>query len=247
MTADIHTLAGAYALHALSDEEERLFLRHLAVCDSCQTEVAEFERTAALLGGAVEEPPPAGMRAAVLAAVDRTPQVRDGLRPPGWRERIAPVLMPVAAGLGLVVMALGGVAFQQARELRDLRATQTATSEALLAVLGAPDLERIAMTGDGTATVLWSPAGRQAVLVAEGLAPPPQGKAYQLWLLRDGVPVPSQVFRPGPDGAVVAYLATVPDAFQAAGDVSTDSHARQLTGPARPRSRGGQHHRPARG
>ena len=233
MSADIHSLAGAYALHALTDEEERQFRRHLAMCADCAVEVAEYERTAAVLGAAAEEEPPVDMRAAVLGAVDATPQVRDGVvAPAGLRRRLAPVLMPVAAGLALMVMALGGVVLQQRQALQDTRLAQAAQTDALLDVLGAADLQRIAMRGDGSATVLWAPGQAQAVLVAQGLSALPEGKAYQLWLMRDGVPVPSQVFTPGPDGRVVALLSATPAAFQAAAVTVEDaSGATSPTGP----------------
>lgn len=217
MTADIHTLAGAYALHALNEDEERLFRRHLAECPDCAAEVAEYERTALMLGAAAEEAPPAGLRARVMAAVEVTPQVRDGVvARPTFRSRLEPFLMPMAAGLALAVMVLGGVALDQRGELRQAELAQSAQTDALLAVLHAADLQRVSMRGDGTATVLWSPAQRQAVLVAQGLEPLPEGKAYQLWLMRDGVPVPSRVFTPGEDGRVVAILGSTPEAFQGA-------------------------------
>ena len=232
MSADIHSLAGAYALHALSEEEERLFLRHLAMCGDCAAEVTEYERTAAVLGAAAEELAPPGMRQAVLGAIDVTPQVRDGaIARPGMRERLAPVLLPVAAGLALVVMILGGVTFQQRQALQESLLARAAQTDMLLDVLGAADLQRIGMRGDGSATVLWSPAQARAVLVAQGLNTLPEGKAYQLWLLRDGVPVPSQVFTPSPDGRVVALLGT-PAAFQAAAVTVEDAKgATTPTGP----------------
>lgn len=233
MSADIHTLAGAYALHALNEEEERLFRRHLAMCSACAAEVAEYERTALMLGAAAEETPPPGLRDAVLAAVDVTPQVRDGaVLQPGLRGRFAPALMPVAAGLVLVLLLMGGVVTWQRQELRETRLAHAAQTDALLGVLSAADLQRITMRGDGAATVLWSPGQRQAVLVAQGLEPLPEGKAYQLWLLRDGVPLPSQVFSPGEDGRVVALLGTTPETFQAAAvTVEAAKGATTPTGP----------------
>jgi anti-sigma factor RsiW len=37
MTADLHTLTGAYVLHALSESERAAFERHLADCAACAT------------------------------------------------------------------------------------------------------------------------------------------------------------------------------------------------------------------
>jgi anti-sigma factor RsiW len=75
-TADIHALAGAYALDAVDDLERAAFDRHLRSCESCALEVAELTETVAWLTHSVAEPAPAGLRAAVLAEVARTPQER---------------------------------------------------------------------------------------------------------------------------------------------------------------------------
>jgi anti-sigma factor RsiW len=56
-TIDLHRLTGAYALHALSDEENASFERHLAGCASCAQETAELSATAARLGLAVATTP----------------------------------------------------------------------------------------------------------------------------------------------------------------------------------------------
>ena len=58
MSADLHTLTGAYAAHALSDTERLAFERHLDACPACAREVRELEATSACLGAAVAAPPP---------------------------------------------------------------------------------------------------------------------------------------------------------------------------------------------
>ena len=50
MTTDVHTLSGAYALDALSDQEAADFREHLRGCQACRDEVRELraaERTRA--------------------------------------------------------------------------------------------------------------------------------------------------------------------------------------------------------
>lgn len=211
MTADIHTLAGAYALDALNDEEQRLFERHLAVCAACGQEVAEFRRTAALLGAAEDESPPPGLRAAVLAAVEVAPQARpDVALAAGLLARVQPVLAPLAAGLVLALLVLSGVVLQQRSRLDGVEAAIAVKEHALLAVLTAPDAQRLAMAGDGPqGMVLWSPSAATGVLVARGLPELPAGRAYQLWLMRGGVPVPSAVFLSTRGGEVVVALGSI--------------------------------------
>lgn len=74
MSEDLHQLAGAYALDALSDEEREQFEAHLNDCDVCQAEVAGFRDTAAMLGAGAAEPAPEGLRPRVLDAIEHTPQ-----------------------------------------------------------------------------------------------------------------------------------------------------------------------------
>ncbi|HEX6819300.1 MAG TPA: anti-sigma factor, partial [Ktedonobacterales bacterium] len=54
------------------------------------------------------------------------------------------------------------------------------------------------------------PGGREAVLVTAGLAPLAPGQAYQVWLLREGTPVPNALFqvRQGGEGSLVVRSAT---------------------------------------
>ena len=44
MSTDLHTLSGAYALHALSSEEAEEFQKHLDACPACRQEVKEPSR-----------------------------------------------------------------------------------------------------------------------------------------------------------------------------------------------------------
>ncbi|MET7439499.1 zf-HC2 domain-containing protein, partial [Streptomyces sp. NPDC005568] len=56
-TVDLHTLTGAYALHALSEDERGAFERHAADCEACTEEVRELTETAARLALAVSAVP----------------------------------------------------------------------------------------------------------------------------------------------------------------------------------------------
>ena len=42
------------------------------------------------------------------------------------------------------------------------------------------------------------------------LKPVPEGRAYQLWFIKDGTPVPSVTFKPEPDGHVKVEGVRVP-------------------------------------
>ena len=111
MTSDPHTLAGAYALDALEDEERSSYEAHLAECGDCAAEVSGFVATAARLGAAQETSPPPHLRRAVLEAVSRTPQERpvvtDISSARSWRRGWPARIILAAAALALVVGAVG--------------------------------------------------------------------------------------------------------------------------------------------
>ncbi|MFI6860457.1 anti-sigma factor domain-containing protein [Streptomyces sp. NPDC050421] len=192
--AGLHTLTGAYALHALPESERREFERHLSDCEACSVEVHELSETAARLGLAVSAAPPRELRERVLREVAT---VRQEPPPGGRRARSgAPghngaartrrwPAFALAASLAAAA-GLGGVAVHQHQEAQDARHQARAAqqeSEQLTRVLAAPDAQsRSGALKDGaTGTVVVSRSQDRAVFLASGLAAAPSGKAYQLW------------------------------------------------------------------
>src|SRR5688500_12449230 len=113
MSADVHALAGAYALDALPSDERAFFERHLAMCEACRNEVAELTETAARLGSAAAVAPPPALRDRVLAAANVTRQLPPEPEPSvtsvsAWRQGPTRWLAPVAACLALAVVVLSG-------------------------------------------------------------------------------------------------------------------------------------------
>ncbi|GHH48852.1 anti-sigma factor [Streptomyces candidus] len=187
-TAELHTLTGAYALHALPDDERAAFERHLADCPSCTQEVRELASTAARLGRAMTENPPARMKDEVLRRIaaerQEGPLAGRQARVPGRYGRAASRF--VLAACVAAAAAFGGVALWQYDEAQNARqqaqAAQT-QAEALASVLAAPDAKAATgRVGDGaSATVVVSRSRNRAAFVAAGLPQPPPGKVYQLW------------------------------------------------------------------
>lgn len=211
MTTDMHALAGAYALDALPGDERAFFERHLQVCETCESEVSELTETAAALAVGTAEPPPARLRERLLAEIDVTRQLPpapaeatpDGRR--GWRERLQPVLAPVAAALVLVVFALAGVIGNLNDRVGELQQTAS-RDDGVVEVLTAGDVRTadLQLSNTETARFVYSERRDQAVLVGDGLRSPGQGKAYQLWLLDGSAPQSGAVFVPDADGRVTA-------------------------------------------
>ncbi|MEU1472721.1 anti-sigma factor [Streptomyces sp. NPDC005761] len=192
--ARLHTLTGAYALHALPESERREFEKHLGDCEACSVEVRELSETATRLGLAVAAAPPRELRERVLreiATVRQEPpsagrRARSGApgRTAADRTRRWPAFA-LAASLAAAA-GFGGVAVWQHQEAQDARQEARATqerSEQLARVLAAPDAQsRSATLKDGaTGTVVVSESRDRAVFLASGLPEAPSGKVYQLW------------------------------------------------------------------
>ncbi len=142
MTAEIHTLAGAYALHALDDDERVLFEAHLAECPACDQEVRELEATAARLGGLLRELPPPDLKARVLAQIDATRQ-HPPVGPPA-----PPLTVPLTALPAPTVMAAPAVSTAPAAP------TPSRSTERLLRLLApAAAVLAIAVVGLGVMVV----------------------------------------------------------------------------------------------
>ncbi|NJP65377.1 anti-sigma factor [Streptomyces spiramenti] len=215
MTADLHTLAGAYVLHALSPEELAEFERHLSDCDSCALEVRELAATTQRLGAAVATAPPPEMRVRVLrqiATVRQEPPEVPPERAGRVRTRRIGGVIPRLVLAACVAGALlgGGVAawqYQEARDARDQAQLAERSNDELMGVLTSPDVvvESTGLDDGATGTVLVSAERDRAVFVASGMAEPPAGMVYQLWFDDDGTMRPGGLMDPadGPTGSAV--------------------------------------------
>lgn len=215
MTSDIHTLAGAYAVHALPDDERSFFEQHLSACESCDVEVNEFLATTAVLGAASTEPPPTLLRQRVLRAVDVTrqaapvPQTAPCAPRPG-RRLVEALLGSVAGILAVAVLALSGVSVHLNDRVDELETALPAIAidDRALAVLAASDAQTRALEGDGPAAArfVYSPSLDTGVFIAHDMRPLPAHSTYELWLFHDGVPQPATIFAPDTDGRVLAVV-----------------------------------------
>ncbi|MFJ5293338.1 zf-HC2 domain-containing protein [Streptomyces sp. NPDC088348] len=88
---DAHTAIGAYALHALGDDERDRFLAHCAECPACSQEADEFAETTARLGMALRTGVPAGLKERVLSDIEGVRQESSGRLATGfawWRALV---------------------------------------------------------------------------------------------------------------------------------------------------------------
>jgi anti-sigma-K factor RskA len=196
-----HTLAGAYALDALTEPDRARFERHLIECDACRQEARSLREAAGQLSAATAMAPPARLREQVLAAAALTrqqaPFTGDGLaalaglddlgaghRGRGGFRLMAPrMAVAIAGGCMLVALILGGL-FLNTQHKYHVEQAQIA------AVLNAPDATMMIARGSagGTATVVMSHRDHALVLTTARMPVLPTGMRYQVWLMgRDRV------------------------------------------------------------
>jgi anti-sigma-K factor RskA len=187
---DPHTLAGAYALDALSDIDRERFESHLGGCEACRAEAASLRGAAGRLAEVTAAVPPPRLRGQVLAEAARTRQqsppvrvterVRRSWHGAGWPA--APRLAVAIAGAGiLVALALGTVLINDQHQLH----MDEAQRGQIAAVLNAPDADIMTVRARprGSVTVVMSHAAHALVLTTARLPVLPSSECYQVWLM----------------------------------------------------------------
>lgn len=213
MTTDVHALAGAYALNALSDIERAAFDRHLAACPACAHEVAELQETAARLTDGAWSVPPPRLRENVLTEIRKTRQLppqraerkaRGGSPAAGWRRGplvvAAAAAVVLAAGTGTVSYVAQEQRVREERATADALRAEAARVEAVLAASDAR-LHSAPVTGGGQVTMVLSPSRDEGVVMLSGARPPGADRAYQLWAVTGGGPDSLGVLPPGAGAA----------------------------------------------
>ncbi|MEO5982747.1 MAG: anti-sigma factor [Pedococcus sp.] len=190
MSADVHSLVGAYAVDAIDEQERAVFERHLAECLECADEVSSLRAAAASLSLVSEVTPPAAMRAAVLAGIRTVrplpaleqPEPSPSAQPADLPSNVIPMRRrPVASWLvgaaAAVALITGGIAWSPWDNGPDKQIFSASEQ-----VLRAPDAQRVVHNVDGAkVTIVRSPSLGKAVVVADNMPSAPDGKDFQMW------------------------------------------------------------------
>ena len=226
---ELQNAAGAYALNAMSETERAEFEKLMAGSEQLRAEVTELMDTAVELGASVAPvAPPASLRASVLDAVAKTPQL-----PPLVEERreatrleTAPAETPAElkartrwstplARLGAVAAAVAlivglGFTVRAGVQAQSDMATATQINE----IQASADYQRsvVDIDGGGTATIVWSVALERSALIVDGLKGLPAGSTYELWYIDSDGATPAGTFDVGDDGKRSIVLAGDMDA-----------------------------------
>ena len=169
---EVKELLAPYALGSATPAERGEVDRHLSTCAECSDEVAAHVAVVGTLAHAIDPVEPAPDFTAKVLAAARGDQEAAGVAPPRrWRR------LGLAAGL-VVVVAIAVVASVVAESRQDSQ-----RREDVLSLLASG--EGISLHGDGD--VIGRVAGTEFAIAGIGTAP--EGKTYQLWLMRgDGCP-----------------------------------------------------------
>ena len=191
--AEAEELLGAYALEALPEAEARRVEEHLRTCAEHRVAAAELRRTSALLPLTTEEGNPSpDLRARIIAAVKATPtQPLEPVEPS--RDTRAVAVLPTRRMSRLSTWAV------QSRRLAVAAVVTLALGIGGLIgyQLGHSAQAQVAYTfqGDPTAApgaearLVYFKDRKQAVVVVSGLPHLSSGQVYEMWLIKDGVPV----------------------------------------------------------
>lgn len=233
---ELREQSALYALDALSPSERTEFEAHLATCAECRAEVSSLASVAGALAQAVPQTdPPPELRSRVLASVAAAPRL---VGRPAPKAIVASALAPwlVAAASVILAVTLGAYAIALRSRVDRLEARLTdalrradaserqvadasrslADAQSQVAVLAAPDLQRIDLAGqavapNASARAFWS-RSRGLVFTASNLPPLASGKTYQLWVLAaQPAPISAGLLKPDPNGRVTVMLETPVD------------------------------------
>lgn len=206
MSAEPHTLSGAFVLDALSPEEAEQFRRHLQSCAVCREEVRELREAAARMGAVEAAAPPPQLKSRVLAAADRTPQKPPRLGSSGTTpgpRRWAPRLLAAAAAV--VVLAGGAIGLNAVLNNDDGGGLQAAVVQVFEA--GDAHVAEVE-TSHGPLRVATSPTENEMAVDTSDLVPLDREHVYQLWAIQDGSPVSVGVLEDPKGGAAMEMPAT---------------------------------------
>ncbi len=185
-------IAGA-ALGDLSADEARELEAAADSDPDIQRRIEEMRAAiAAVALGAAPERPPDHLRARVLDAIglEAAPAPDAPRRRIDWTAVWALSSTTGAAAAIVVAVLIGGRQAQQQDQIAELTSELTAQRVALAGIYAERPFTAL-LKGMDDAEGAWGRLmagadGQTVMLVVDGLAPPPPGKAYQLWLVRKG-------------------------------------------------------------
>lgn len=204
----LQTDIAAYALDSVTRDEaialEHELVQHLPGCDDCRTLLADLRDTATDLAMDAQPVPPSDLLEERIrrAIGDEGLSIRTSVTRRGPRRGLAVAMIAAL----LAVPTAWGLNLAGRLERAERRADSAVALQQLVAD---PASRTVALRGAGDPmTLLYRPGG-DALLLADPVTAPPEGKVYELWFIRKGTPIPVGVFTPS-DGVVALSIRSVP-------------------------------------
>ncbi len=225
--------AWAYALGALDPTERAQLERHLTESiahEGCQAELDRAFRTASSLGDAAPEvKPPEDAWSKIQSRIAREGEAKVlPLRRGGWTPWVISIAAAAACLLLLAkawsyrsaiieknteLFRMGGIVAEREACRQELEAMRQSSEmqRAALALLELPATLLVPLgptPGSQTPShgnALFNMEQQKAMVLITALAPA-VGKDYELWIIREGKPVPAGILKPGRDGKVIAEV-----------------------------------------
>jgi anti-sigma-K factor RskA len=195
-------LKEAYALGALSEEERREVEEYLGTHPELRTEVEDLRSVANLLALSPREYEPSPkLRRDLMNRISSTPGATPAAGPSTRQAGFWKLFGPggLAAAVVLALVATGMFTWN---------ASLQEENQALQGELQGQ--RTYALEGTGAAQEVRGEVVRlgndRAVLVADDLPSPPEGKTYEAWIIRDDVPEPAGLFEPNETGSAAAPI-----------------------------------------
>ncbi|HZN13318.1 MAG TPA: anti-sigma factor [Acidimicrobiales bacterium] len=176
---EIEALLGAYALDAVDREEANAVELHLRECPRCESEVAGFRETAALLAHSGTAAP-SGVWDGIVAGLEDAPPRPIPFASPA---RPRPRLLSLVSAAAAVVLLAGGVSWAVGRQNTRSHSGDDPLDGAITAAYADPHARPVRLqSGDGSryVDVVLLPNGT-GFLVRNNLPALPADRTYQLW------------------------------------------------------------------
>ncbi len=182
----IQELIPAYAIGATDVEERAAVEAHVADCVRCKALLMEYQLLADDLVYTVPRvQAPARLEERLRRRIKQSAPREEQWR--GWLGRLKESGLGWAAAMAVVVLLVVSNAYwmAQVKEIEERAAVQ-ATAVVVLAEAPTVRLQGDAVAPEARGALYYRPESRIAVLHVYELPRLPEGKVYQLWLIRDG-------------------------------------------------------------
>jgi anti-sigma-K factor RskA len=193
-------LKDAYVLGALPEEERLEFAQYVVAHPNLQLQIDELATVAGLLAlSPQEQQPPAELRRRIMDTVEAE-AVHSRASRRSWLAGLWDAVgardLALAAATMLVIGLFSWSMLLQG-EVRDLQGRV----QSLQSQPQGPQMIALGGTGtkQGARAELVTLEGDRTVLVAENMPSVPEGKTYQIWVIKGDTPRPSGLFEPRGD------------------------------------------------